>query len=66
LFAEAVRFGTIVSLGSTGPKKISLYSLYAITSLSYRNLLFSFNRGRIRWTIVSFILSILFTAQTSA
>ena len=65
-FSEAIRFATVVSLGSPGAKNMSLYSLYARVTVGSGNTLFHFGRGRSVWTIISFISLLLFTIQTAA
>ena len=63
-FAEAVRFAIVVSLRDPGLKNISLYSLCASTSVGSQRPVFD---GRhIRWTVISLVLLLLFTVQTTA
>ena len=65
-FSEAIRFATIVSLGSPGSKAMSLYSLYARIAIGSGKTLFDFGSGRVYWSIISLVSLLLFTIQTAA
>ena len=65
-FAEAVRFSTVISLENThGSKSMSLYSLYARTTVGSGGPLLHFDRAHVHWTIISLIVLLFFTVQTT-
>jgi hypothetical protein len=65
-FSEAVRFATVVSLGTPCSKTMSLYSLYAGITVGSGKTLFDFGSSRVHWSLISLVSLLLFTIQTAA